>query len=82
MQNPKNEGCERAYSKNFFNKSFNKITLRFYKITLYFFQVTQLDMTMKEHRSEMEQRCIQLEGGFKKSQFELQQKSKQVHNQK
>lgn len=41
-------------------------------------QVTQLDMTMKEHRSEMEQRCIQLEGGFKKSQFELQQKSKQV----
>ena len=27
----------------------------------------------------MEQRCIQLEGGLKKSQFELQQKCKQVN---
>ncbi len=45
---------------------------------MFFLQVTQLDMTIKEHKSEMEQRCIQMEGALKKNQFELQQKSKQV----
>ena len=35
-------------------------------------------MTIKESKSEMEQRIIHLEGAFKKSQFDNQQKTKQV----
>ena len=42
-------------------------------------QVTQLDMTIKEHKCDMEQHIIRLEGTLKKAQIELQQKSKQVN---
>ena len=44
-------------------------------------QVTQIDMTMKEHRSEMEQRIIRLEGALKKSTFDAEQRSQKVRNE-
>ncbi|CAH1786187.1 unnamed protein product [Owenia fusiformis] len=41
-------------------------------------QVTQLDMTIKEHRSDMEHQIVRLESALKKSNAELKQRSSQL----
>lgn len=39
-------------------------------------------MTIREHRGEMEQKIIKLEGSLEKSELELKEGSKQVNNKK
>ena len=41
-------------------------------------QVSQLDMVVKEHQSESEQKILQLESSLNKTQYELKQCSRQV----
>ncbi|XP_031193087.1 coiled-coil domain-containing protein 18 isoform X3 [Mastomys coucha] len=42
--------------------------------------VTHLDMTIREHRGEMEQKIIKLEGTLEKSELELKECNKQVES--
>uniref|UniRef100_G3U7W6 Coiled-coil domain containing 18 n=1 Tax=Loxodonta africana TaxID=9785 RepID=G3U7W6_LOXAF len=43
-------------------------------------QVTHLDMTIREHRGEMEQKIIKLEGTLQKSELELKECNKQIES--
>ncbi|EPY76446.1 hypothetical protein CB1_001428042 [Camelus ferus] len=43
-------------------------------------QVTHLDMTIREHRGEMEQKIIKLEGTLEKSELELKESNKQIES--
>ncbi|XP_059584041.1 coiled-coil domain-containing protein 18 isoform X3 [Alligator mississippiensis] len=43
-------------------------------------RVTQLDMTIREHRGEMEQKIIRLEGSLEKSELEIKECNKQIES--
>ena len=44
------------------------------------FQVTQLDMTMKEHKSELQQKVITLEHALNQARYELSERAVEVIN--
>ncbi|KAM9621091.1 coiled-coil domain-containing protein 18 isoform 5-T5 [Morphnus guianensis] len=44
------------------------------------FQITQLDMTVREHRGEMEQQIIRLESNLEKSELEIKECNKQIES--
>ncbi|XP_049664931.1 coiled-coil domain-containing protein 18 isoform X3 [Accipiter gentilis] len=44
------------------------------------FQITQLDMTVHEHRGEMEQQIIRLESNLEKSELEIKECNKQIES--
>ncbi|XP_052658393.1 coiled-coil domain-containing protein 18 isoform X4 [Harpia harpyja] len=44
------------------------------------FQITQLDMTVREHRGEMEQQIIRLEANLEKSELEIKECNKQIES--
>jgi len=43
-------------------------------------QVTQLDMTMKEHKSELQQKVITLEHALNQARYELSERAVEVSN--
>jgi len=43
-------------------------------------QVTQLDMTMKEHKSELQQKVITLEHALNRARYELSERAVEVNN--
>ena len=49
-------------------------------LTPFFGQVTQLDMTMKEHKSELQQRVITLEHALNQARYELSERAVEVIN--
>ncbi|XP_074895089.1 coiled-coil domain-containing protein 18 isoform X3 [Buteo buteo] len=44
------------------------------------FQITQLDMTVREHRGEMEQQIIRLESNLEKSELAIKECNKQIES--
>lgn len=52
-----------------------------YAPSFFFFgQVTQLDMTMKEHKSELQQKVITLEHALNQARYELSERAVEVIN--
>lgn len=49
-------------------------------LTLFWGQVTQLDMTMKEHKSELQQKVITLEHALNQARYELSERAVEVNN--
>lgn len=49
-------------------------------LTRFWGQVTQLDMTMKEHRSELQQKVITLEHALNQARYELSERAVEVNN--
>ena len=49
-------------------------------LTRFWGQVTQLDVTMKEHRSELQQKVITLEHALNQARYELSERAVEVNN--
>lgn len=47
---------------------------------IFFCQVTQLDMTMKEHKSELQQKVITLEHALNQARYELSERAVEVRH--
>ena len=51
-----------------------------FDVSYLFCQVTQLDMTMKEHKSELQQKVITLEHALNQARYELSERAVEVRN--
>ena len=49
-------------------------------LTRFWGQVTQLDLTIKEHRSELQQKVITLEHALNQARYELSERAVEVNN--
>ena len=58
-----------------------RIFIKFlFDVSYLFCQVTQLDMTMKEHKSELQQKVITLEHALNQARYELSERAVEVRN--
>lgn len=58
-----------------------RIFIKFlFDVSYLFCQVTQLDMTMKEHKSELQQKVITLERALNQARYELSERAGEVRN--
>ena len=59
---------------------FNGNVIRMFMFRIFFCQVTQLDMTMKEHKSELQQKVITLEHALNQARYELSERAVEVRH--